>query len=119
MKKFIMTLVLIPMMALADTEIVNGIEWTFTISEGKATVGPGVWQYPVYLPAISTETTGDLVVPSTLGGSPVTSIGAHAFYGCNGLTSVTIPSSVETISKGAFAECVNLTGLFLIRGHIM
>ena len=109
MKKFIMTLVLIPMMALADTEIVNGIEWTFTISEGKATVGPGVWKYPAYLPAISTETTGDLVVPSTLGGSPVTSIGEHAFYGCNGLTSVTIPSSVETISKGAFAECVNLS----------
>ena len=37
----------------------------------------------------------------------VTSIGSDAFYGCSGLTSVTIPSSVTSIGSDAF-DCNNL-----------
>ena len=36
----------------------------------------------------------------------VTSIGVSAFYGCSGLTSVTIPNSVTSIGSGAFAFCI-------------
>ena len=43
----------------------------------------------------------DVVIPSTIGGYPVTSIGRFAFSN-NQLTSVTIPSSVTTIGRFAF-----------------
>ena len=45
------------------------------------------------------------IIPSD---GSVTSIGGGAFYNCIGLTSVTIPSSVIEIEKGAFSGCDNL-----------
>jgi hypothetical protein len=39
----------------------------------------------------------------------VTSIGKLAFSRCSSLTSITIPSSVNSIADGAFAGCENLT----------
>ena len=38
----------------------------------------------------------------------VTSIGAYAFCGCSGLTSVTIPASLTSIGAYAFSNCVKL-----------
>jgi hypothetical protein len=39
------------------------------------------------------------------------SIAASAFYGCNGLTSVTIPNSVTSIGSSAFNGCSGLTSV--------
>jgi hypothetical protein len=41
----------------------------------------------------------------------VTSIGDSAFYGCSGLTSLSIPNSVTTIGNSAFQNCSGLTSL--------
>jgi hypothetical protein len=41
----------------------------------------------------------------------VTNIGNFAFFGCSGLTSVTIGNSVTTIGEGAFSDCTGLTSV--------
>ncbi|MCR4660125.1 MAG: leucine-rich repeat protein [Bacteroidales bacterium] len=56
--------------------------------------------------------TGNLVIPSTVtygdNTYAVTSIGNDAFWNCNSLTSITIPTTVTTINYYAFAECSGL-----------
>ena len=52
--------------------------------------------------------SGDLVIPSSVVSDgvtfPVTAIGDGAFAGCEGLTSITIPSSVTSIGSEAFGS---------------
>ncbi len=46
-------------------------------------------------------------------GDGVTGIGAAAFSGCSGLTSVTMGSNVTNIGESAFRGCTGLTGIVL------
>ena len=59
---------------------------------------------------------GTLVIPDTLGGVPVTSIGAEAFEDYTWLTAVTIPGSVTAIQDGAFCGCTGLTAITIPDG---
>jgi hypothetical protein len=56
---------------------------------------------------------GAVIIPGTMNGLPVTSIGEGAFMLCPSLTSVTISSNVTSIGADAFFECTSLTGLMI------
>ena len=55
--------------------------------------------------------SGDVVIPDTIEGYPVTIIGAAAFNNCTEITSVTIPDSVTLIGDWVFAACTGLTSV--------
>jgi hypothetical protein len=78
----------------------------------------GDWTY-------SKSYSGNIVIPSSFVNRDdgltytVTGIDDHAFYQCDGLTSVTIPSSVTIIEWDAFSECTNLTTLTIDAGSVV
>ena len=72
-----------------------------TVSGGVSVTYPGTGTNPNSWDGY-TQPTGALTIPSTVtyGGSTynVTSIDQAAFYNCTGLTSVTIPNNITSIS---------------------
>ena len=73
----------------------------------------GVYSYALYDDgtAIIVEHTGDeaeIVVPDMLGGYPVTTIAADAFYGNLNATSVKMGKNLEVIGASAFNGCIKL-----------
>ena len=91
----------------AATETINGISWTYTVSNGEATVGGGSSSSP----AIATSTSGAITVPTTLGGMPVVGVAGFAFYNCVNLVKVVIPDGITRIGQHAFAGCSRLTSV--------
>lgn len=60
---------------------------------------------------------GQLVLPETIDGKPVTAIDSHAFSGCSGFTgALVIPDSITTIAFYAFRNCTGFTSLTLPEG---
>ena len=51
-----------------------------------------------------TGSGGNVVIPGSISGYPVTSIGAQAFYDYDSLTSVTIANSVTSIGAKAVSD---------------
>ena len=57
------------------------------------------------------KASGALIIPATIEGKSVTSIGDKAFAECTSLTSITIPDGVASIGEAAFYGCANLTSI--------
>ncbi len=72
--------------------------YTYEVSNGSAAIT-----------AVSSDISGDVVIPDTLGDCPVTKIDSGAFEGCYLITSITIPEGVTSIGNGVFMDCTSLT----------
>ena len=108
MKKLILIVVLMPLMALAYntwTDSKTGITWTY-VDNGDGTLRLGGGSSTVT--AVPKDTKGELVIPASIVGLSVSDIDDYAFYGCKGLESVAIPSSVTSIGAWAFRGCSGL-----------
>ena len=99
-------MMLLPLVASADAVEINGIYYNLVskIQEAEVTSNPNKY-------------TGNVVIPEKVTYEnveySVTSIGDAAFYGCSGLTSVTIPGSVTSIGESAFGACKKLTSVYI------
>ena len=94
----------------SDTDV-DGIYYYFDDDNLTATVT----YRGSYSDEYTGEYTGDVVIPATVtyGGNTysVTCIRQYAFYGCSGLTSVTIGNSVTSIGEEAFYGCTKLINI--------
>lgn len=97
----LLTVQLLPVQAGAATE---GY-YTYSVSQEEAVITK-----------CNTSISGNVTIPSTLGGYPVTGIGYRAFYNCKSITSLTIPDSVTSLGNDAFQYCTGMTGVKLGKG---
>ena len=87
--------------SLPENAVTEGY-YTYTVADEKATIID-----------VDKSISGDVVIPSTLGGYPVTAIGNYALIECLYITSVVIPETVISIGEGCFGysialECVEI-----------
>ena len=101
---------LLPQLASAYDFMVDGLCYNYNEDGTSVTVTSENTSYPWY-----SNLSGDITIPEnvTYNGTTysVTVIGNNSFWGCTGLTSVTIPNSVTTIGWYAFAGCSGLTSM--------
>ena len=90
-----------------ETCTVDGITWTYSVADGNATVGTGEPDSP----AIPVTTTGDIEMPATLNGYPVTRIADYAFQACEAIESMKIPYGVTGVGIAAFSGCAKLSSV--------
>ena len=88
------------------SETVDGISWTFCVSNGMAVVSSRKFGQP----SVSRYTERDIAIPSRLGNCEVTGIGEWALRFCERLASVSIPEGVTSIGGAAFAQLPVLHG---------
>lgn len=89
------------------TRKIDGLEWTFTIRNGVASVG----HEGCAATAIPDGTSGTVSIPKEFGGCPVKSIAEFAFCDCKKLDKIVIPAGVTNIGMCAFQGCSGLTSV--------
>lgn len=126
-------LLCISTLAYIEKEIANGITWEYSVSDGEAEIIHASVSGRVPVPGRA-SLWGNIVIPDTLGGYPVTSIEGlrfadivsasitipgsvtnigSEFSHSTGLTSVTLLDGVTSIGDRAFAGCSGLTEITL------
>jgi len=107
MKKIIMIFTVVSLISQSLTAYAEG-EQTFT-----ETVNGSTFSYTINadMSATITDCSSDMkeiIIPSSLGGYMVTSIGEKAFFGNISFSSVVIPEGITHIGNSAFFGCLSL-----------
>ena len=105
-------------------EAFDGTKWYDNQPDGVVYAGKVLYAYKGTMPSntkIDIKEGTTEITPTAFYGcsgltsltipNSVTSIGAATFYGCSGLTSLTIPNSVTSIGINAFSGCLGLTSI--------
>uniref|UniRef100_UPI0040286AA4 leucine-rich repeat domain-containing protein n=1 Tax=Prevotella sp. TaxID=59823 RepID=UPI0040286AA4 len=106
-KGFVMLVVLMLMTtSSAMAEVIDGFRYVLDSETKTATL----------LHKMEAHCSGDIIIPEKVKGNDgieyvVTSLGDDCFYGCSGLTSITIPSSVTSLGDDCFYGCSGLTSI--------
>ena len=79
--------------------------YTYSVSSGEA-----------WITDVDESISGDVVIPATLGGFPVTRI-ESGFRDCKNITTITIPATVFSIAYSEFSDCPLLTDIFVEEGN--
>jgi hypothetical protein len=93
---------LLPLLLMALPAVVQAQDYTYTTNNDGSL---NIYQF--------TGAGGDVIIPDTIDGLPVTSIGDDAFYYCPRLISITIPNSVTSIGSEAFYDGWSLTNVII------
>jgi len=99
------------------TSNLEGIDWTYTINKSEMTCEVGAVNvftdgevvFTEIQNAIDRQVSGEVIIPSEIDGYKVVGILSSAFSGCNEMTSLIIPSSVERIRERTFSNCAKLS----------
>ena len=106
-KGFVMLVVLMLMTtSSAMAEVIDGLRYVLDPVKKTATL----------LPKREGKYSDDIIIPEKIKGNDgveyvVTSFDEDCFYGCSGLTSITIPSSVTSLGESCFSDCSGLTSI--------
>ncbi|MCR5653823.1 MAG: leucine-rich repeat domain-containing protein, partial [Ruminococcus sp.] len=98
-------MITVPVTVSAATDTDTYGTWTYSISNNQAAIT--AWSAP-------SNFNGIVVIPSSLGGYPVTSLGKQAFRyktGYQSITSVTFPDTCTNTGEEAFADCTSLSSI--------
>ena len=95
------------------TDPETGYTWTYQIYYESTGTIASIYNNGSGKVAISPKPTGPVTIPSTLGGYPVRMIALEAFFGCSGMTEVTIPEGVKEIGVYAFQGCSGLRNVII------
>ena len=123
MKKLLMALVLLPLMATAETwyDATTSLTWEYCLDGGATMKRQQPAEYGALPPGatieqVSPSPVGALEIPSSINGYDVVAIDQNFLKQCETITSVSVPSTVREISCYAFYDCKNLREVRLSEG---